>query len=135
MTVNVKNDPNYYGDQYLKLAFSVDFWGTRSYLPQVGLGMLQPPALQRDALAAQVRRGPDYLSLYKQALEATDPTKRCDIIDRDAEARVRRGRVHHPVLQQPRRRALSSKVAGFKASKATLNLDTFGHGYRTIWFA
>jgi len=30
VTVNVHNDPNYYGDQYLKLAFSVDFWGTRN---------------------------------------------------------------------------------------------------------
>jgi hypothetical protein len=31
--------------------------------------------------------------------------------------------------------AHSSKVQGFKVSKATLNLDTFGHGFRTIWFA
>ncbi|MDR2986640.1 MAG: ABC transporter substrate-binding protein, partial [Nocardiopsaceae bacterium] len=30
--VNLHNDPNYYGNQYLKLAFSVDFWGTRAYL-------------------------------------------------------------------------------------------------------
>jgi len=30
--------------------------------------------------------------------------------------------------------AYSSKVSGFKASKGTLNLDSFGHGYRTIWF-
>ena len=29
----------------------------------------------------------------------------------------------------------STKVVGFEPSKATLNLDTFGHGYRTIWFA
>jgi hypothetical protein len=29
----------------------------------------------------------------------------------------------------------SDKVQGFKPSKATLNLDSFGHGYRTIWFA
>jgi hypothetical protein len=28
----------------------------------------------------------------------------------------------------------STKVAGFKPSKATLNLDSFGHGFRTIWF-
>ena len=30
--------------------------------------------------------------------------------------------------------AYSSKVAGFKVGKATQNLDSFGHGYRTIWF-
>jgi hypothetical protein len=26
-------------------------------------------------------------------------------------------------------------VTGFVPSKGTLNLDAFGHGYRTIWFA
>src|SRR5207342_3774316 len=40
VTINVKNDPNYYGDQYLKLAFSVDFWGTRGFLNQVQQGSL-----------------------------------------------------------------------------------------------
>jgi hypothetical protein len=25
-------------------------------------------------------------------------------------------------------------VKGLKPSKGTLNLDSFGHGYRTIWF-
>ena len=38
--ITVKNDPNYYGDAYLKLAFSVDFWGTRGYLNQVQQGSL-----------------------------------------------------------------------------------------------
>src|SRR5262249_55617826 len=33
--INVINDPNFYGNRYLKLAFSIDFWGTRSYLNQV----------------------------------------------------------------------------------------------------
>jgi len=26
-------------------------------------------------------------------------------------------------------------VQGLQPSKGTLNLDTFGHGYRTIWFS
>ena len=55
VNVTVKNDPNYYGDSYLKLAFSVDFWGTRGYLNQVQQGSLAELALQRDPLAAQVR--------------------------------------------------------------------------------
>jgi peptide/nickel transport system substrate-binding protein len=29
----------------------------------------------------------------------------------------------------------SSKLQGLVPSKGTLNLDGFGHGYRTIWFA
>jgi hypothetical protein len=28
----------------------------------------------------------------------------------------------------------SSQVKGLQPSKGTLNLDSFGHGYRTIWF-
>ena len=40
ITINVHNDPNYYGKQYLHLPFSVDFWGTRNYLPQVSNSML-----------------------------------------------------------------------------------------------
>jgi hypothetical protein len=26
-------------------------------------------------------------------------------------------------------------VKGLKPSKGTLNLDSFGHGFRTIWFS
>ncbi len=52
VTINVKNDPNYYGDQYLKLAFSVDFWGTRSYLAQVSARQHPGSRLQRVPLAA-----------------------------------------------------------------------------------
>ena len=28
----------------------------------------------------------------------------------------------------------STKVKGLKPSKGTLNLESFGHGFRTIWF-
>jgi len=28
-----------------------------------------------------------------------------------------------------------ANVAGFLPSKGTLNLDSFGHGFRSIWFA
>ena len=81
MTVNVKNDPNYYGDQYLKLPFSVDFWGTRGFLPQVGLGMLPPPCPYNEThWPPKSGEGADYISLYNQALKETDPTKRCDIV-------------------------------------------------------
>jgi hypothetical protein len=31
--------------------------------------------------------------------------------------------------------AYSSKVVGFQPGKGTLNLDAFGHGFRTISFA
>ena len=132
VTVNVHNDPNYYGDQYLKLAFSVDFWGTRNYLPQVANGSLHtapydechwPPA------------NSNYESLYKQALAEPDPSKRADIIHQMQKLEYDQGGYIIPFFNNLVD-AYSSKVAGFQAnSKATLNLDSFGHGYRTIWFA
>ena len=134
VTVNVKNDPNYYGDQYLKLPFSVDFWGTRGYLPQVGLGMLPPPCPYNEThWPPKSGEGADYISLYQQALKETDPTKRCDIIHEMQKAEYDVGGYIIPFFNNLVD-AHSSKVEGFKVSKATLNLDTFGHGYRTIWF-
>jgi peptide/nickel transport system substrate-binding protein len=135
VTVNVKNDPNYYGDQYLKLAFSVDFWGTRGYLPQVGLGMLPPPCPYNEThWPPKSGEGSDYISLYQQALKETDATKRCDIIHEMQKAEYEVGGYIIPFFNNLVD-AHSSKVQGFKVSKATLNLDTFGHGFRTIWFA
>ncbi len=135
VTVNVKNDPNYYGDQYLKLPFSVDFWGTRGYLPQVGLGMLPPPCPYNEThWPPKSGEGADYISLYQQALKETDPTKRCDVIHEMQKAEYDVGGYIIPFFNNLVD-AHSAKVEGFKVSKATLNLDTFGHGYRTIWFA
>jgi len=134
VTVNVKNDPNYYGDQYLKLAFSVDFWGTRGFLPQVGLGMLPPPCPYNEThWPPKSGEGSDYISLYNQALKETDSTKRCDIIHEMQKAEYEVGGYIIPFFNNLVD-AHSAKVQGFKVSKATLNLDTFGHGYRTIWF-
>jgi peptide/nickel transport system substrate-binding protein len=135
VTVNVKNDPNYYGDQYLKLAFSVDFWGTRGFLPQVGLGSLPPPAPYNEThWPPKTGEGSDYISLYQAALKETDPTKRCEIIHEMQKAEYDVGGYIIPFFNNLVD-AHSSKVQGFKVSKATLNLDTFGHGFRTIWFA
>ncbi len=135
VTVNVKNDPNYYGDQYLKLAFSVDFWGTRGFLPQVGLGMLPPPAPYNEThWPPKSGPGSNYVDLYQQALAETDATKRCDIIHEMQKAEYDVGGYIIPFFNNLVD-AHSSKVQGFKVSKATLNLDTFGHGFRTVWFA
>ena len=135
VTVNVKNDPNYYGDQYLKLAFSVDFWGTRGFLPQVGLGMLPPPCPYNEThWPPKSGEGSDYITLYNQALKETDQTKRCDLIHEMQKAEYEVGGYIIPFFNNLVD-AHSSKVQGFKVSKATLNLDTFGHGFRTIWFA
>jgi peptide/nickel transport system substrate-binding protein len=132
VTVNVHNDPNYYGDQYLKLAFSVDFWGTRNYLPQVANGML-PTAPYNECHWPPA--GSNYISLYNQALAEVDPGRRADIIHQMQTLEYNEGGYIIPFFNDLVD-AYSTKVAGFNnGSKATLNLDSFGHGYRTIWFA
>jgi peptide/nickel transport system substrate-binding protein len=131
VTISVKNDPNYYGDQYLKLAFSVDFWGTRSYLPQVANGSL-PTAPYNESHWPP--KDSNFLTLYKQAKAAVDPVKRKELTHEMQKLEYNQGGYIIPFFNNLVD-AYSPKVAGFKPSKATLNLDTFGHGFRTIWFA
>jgi peptide/nickel transport system substrate-binding protein len=133
ITVNVHNDPNYYGNQYLKLAFSVDFWGTRNYLPQVANGSLPTAPYNETHWPPKSGPGSNFISLYKQALAEVDEAKRCDIVHEMQGLEYNYGGYVIPFFNNLVD-AYSSKVAGFKVSKATLNLDTFGHGYRTIWF-
>ena len=134
VTVNIHNDPNYYGNQYLKLPFSVDFWGTRSYLPQVAEGMLPTSPFNETHWPPTSGTGSNYISLYNQALAEVDPTKRNDLIHEMQSLEYNDGGYIIPFFNDLVD-AYSSKVAGFKPSKGTLNLDSFGHGYRTIWFA
>ena len=131
VTINVKNDPNYYGDQYLKLPFSVDFWGTRSYLAQAALGSIQGAAYNECHWGLT---GTPYLSLYKQAVAAPNLTKRHELVIEMQKLEYNQGGYIIPFFNNLID-AYSSKVTGFVPSKGTLNLDAFGHGYRTIWFA
>jgi peptide/nickel transport system substrate-binding protein len=131
VTINVKNDPNYYGDQYLKLPFSVDFWGTRSYLAQIGLGTL-PGAAYNECHWPPA--GSNWVSLYNQAKAAPNAAKRHELTTEMQKIEYNTGGYIIPFFNNLVD-AYSAKVAGFQPSKATLNLDTFGHGFRTIWFA
>jgi peptide/nickel transport system substrate-binding protein len=131
VTINVINDPNYYGSQYLKLPFSVDFWGTRSYLAQAALGSIQGAAYNECHWGLT---GSKYLSLYKQAVAAPTPVKRHELVIEMQKMEFNTGGYIIPFFNNLLD-AYSAKVTGFVPSKGTLNLDAFGHGYRTIWFA
>ena len=65
----------------------------------------------------------------------TDAGKRADIIHQMQKLEYEQGGYIIPMFNNLVD-AYSTKVAGFnQGSKATLNLDSFGHGYRNIWFA
>jgi peptide/nickel transport system substrate-binding protein len=133
VTINVKNDPNYYGNAYLKLAFSVDFWGTRSYLNQVQQGSLPTSPYNETHWPPKSGTGSDFADLYQQALAATDASSRIAIEHKMQQYEYDLGGYIIPFFGNLVD-AYSSKVQGLAPSKGTLNLDSFGHGYRTIWF-
>ena len=110
VTINVKNDPNYYGDQYLKLAFSVDFWGTRSYLPQAALGSIQGAAYNETHWPPT---GTPYLSLYKQAVAAPNAAKRHELVIEMQKLEYNQGGYVIPFFNNLLD-AYSAKVAGFQ---------------------
>jgi peptide/nickel transport system substrate-binding protein len=134
VNVTVKNDPNYYGDSYLKLPFSVDFWGTRGYLNQVQQGSLPNSPYNETHWPPKSGTGSDFGKLYQQALAETDSNKRIDIEHQMQQYEYDIGGYIIPYFN-----ALidgyGSNVQGLSPSKGTLNLASFGHGYRTVWFS
>jgi len=131
--INVIKDPNYYGNQYLKLAFSVDFWGTRAYLNQVQQGSLPTAPYNETHWPPKSGTGSNFGSLYNQASAETDSAKRIPIMHEMQQAEYNAGGYIIPCFGGLID-GYSTKVKGLKPSKGTLNLDSFGHGYRTIWF-
>jgi peptide/nickel transport system substrate-binding protein len=131
--INVINDPNYYGNQYLKLAFSIDFWGTRSYLNQVQQGSLPNAPYNETHWPPKSGAGSAFESLYNQALATTDAATRVQIEHEMQQTEYNIGGYIIPFFGGLID-GYSTKVKGLKPSKGTLNLDSFGHGFRTIWF-
>jgi peptide/nickel transport system substrate-binding protein len=131
VTVNVKVDANYYGDQYLKLPFSVDFWGTRSYLAQVGSGSLPGSPYNETHWPP---KSSNFVALYKQALGAADEATANGIKHQMQQLEYDEGGYIIPFFNNLVD-GYSTKVQGFQPSKGTLNLDSFGHGFRSISFS
>ncbi len=131
--INIHNDPNYYGNQYLKLAFSIDFWGTRSYLNQVQQGSLPNSPYNETHWPPKSGLGSNFITLYNQALATTDTGKRIEIEHEMQKLEYDIGGYIIPFFNDLID-GYAANVKGLKPSKGTLNLDSFGHGFRTIWF-
>jgi peptide/nickel transport system substrate-binding protein len=78
--------------------------------------------------------GSNFASLYSQALAATDDSKRIELEQEMQKLEYDNGGYIIPFFGDLID-GYSSKVHGLNPSKGTLNLDSFGHGYRSIWFA
>ena len=77
--------------------------------------------------------GSNFESLYNQALAEPDATKRITIMHEMQQAEYDVGGYIIPFFGGLID-GYAANVKGLKPSKGTLNLDSFGHGYRTIWF-
>jgi peptide/nickel transport system substrate-binding protein len=131
--VTVRNDPNYYGDSYLKLPFSVDYWGTRDYFAQVSQSMLPTSPFNETHWPPKSGVGSNYAALYSQGLATTNAGLRRELIHQMQTLEYNYGGYVIPFFVDLVD-AYSSKVAGFTPSKGTIPLGYFGHSFRTIWF-
>src|SRR5690242_21785520 len=132
--INVINDPNYYGNQYLKLAFSIEFWGTRSKHNQIKQGSMPRSPYNETHWPPKSGTGSNFGSLYNQAVATTNQATRIGIEHEMQQIEYDIGGYIIPFFGGLID-GYSSKVKGLKPSKGTLNLDSFGHGFRTIWFS
>ncbi len=134
VTLNVKNDPNYYGDQYLHLPLSTDNWFSHSYLDQVGEGNIPTANWDATHWPPKDDSGARYVSLYQQALGEVDKTKRCQMIHEMQVMEYNEGG-HLIAFFVNTISAYSTKVSGFVPSRGDPPaLDAYGYGFRTIWF-
>jgi peptide/nickel transport system substrate-binding protein len=130
VTVNVKvlDSSTFYGDQYLKWTFAVDFWGTRNYLAQAALATLKT-ATYNETHFSNAR----YERLYRQALGTVDIKKRCALIKEMQRIEYNTGGLIIPWFKN-QVSAYSAKIGGLKIDRGTLDLNKYGNNFRTIYF-
>jgi peptide/nickel transport system substrate-binding protein len=75
VSLNKVDTGTFYGPNYLKWTFAMDFWGPRRYLSQVAQGSLPNSPFNETHW-----NDPQFKSLISQARAAVDPTKRTELI-------------------------------------------------------
>jgi peptide/nickel transport system substrate-binding protein len=75
VNVNKIDTGTFYGPNYLKWTFAMDFWGPRRYLSQVAQGSLPNSPFNETHW-----NDPQFKSLISQARAAIDPSKRTELI-------------------------------------------------------
>ena len=133
ITVNaqVLDGGTYWGDEYLKRTFAVDYWGTRNFLLQVAAGSLKDTSpYPGDHWPPE---GSTFLADYNAALAETDDTKRKVITDKMQTELYEDGGLIIPFFQNLLD-AYSTKVQGLEERPNTLNLDHYGRGWKNLSF-
>lgn len=79
VTVKKVDSSVFYGDQYLKWTFAMDFWGTRNYLPQATIGTVPTAAYNETHW-----KNAQWQALVEEAMRTTDETKRNELVGQAA---------------------------------------------------
>jgi peptide/nickel transport system substrate-binding protein len=134
ITVNAQviDGGTYWGDQYLKRTFAVDYWGTRNFLLQVAAGSLKDTSPYPDDHWPPA--GSTFEADYKAALAETDDTKRKVITDKMQKELYDTGGLIIPFFQNLLD-AYNGRVQGLVERANTLNLDHYGRGWKNLYFS
>ncbi len=141
ITVNaVVMDGSYWGDEYLKRPFGVDYWGTRNFLAQVASSSLPTAPYPDDHWpngttdGPQVRPESTFLTDYNAAVAEVDPVARKVITDKMQNELFDEGGLIIPFFQN-QLDGFNKRVVGLVERANTLNLDHFGRGWQDLSFA
>ena len=134
ITVNAQviDGGTYWGDQYLKRTFAVDYWGTRNFLLQVAAGSLKDVSPYPDDHWPPADS--TFEADYKAALAETDDTKRKVITDKMQKELYDNGGLIIPFFQNLLD-AHNERLQGLVARPNTLNLDHYGRGWKNLYFS
>jgi peptide/nickel transport system substrate-binding protein len=134
ITVNAQviDGGTYWGDQYLKRTFAVDYWGTRNFLLQVAAGSLKDVSPYPDDHWPPADS--TFEADYKAALAETDDGKRKVITDKMQKELYDNGGLIIPFFQNLLD-AYNGRVQGLVERPNTLNLDHYGRGWKNLSFS
>jgi len=120
-------------DQYLKWPFSTDYWGTRNYLLQTAAGVLKTAPFNETHWEGYPGYA-KFAALYRQAVATVEEKKRGEIMKEMQRIQYTDGGYIIWGFKNLTD-GYSAKVGGYKPNKgATLNLNRYGNGFRTIYF-
>ncbi|MEQ1873891.1 MAG: ABC transporter substrate-binding protein [Ilumatobacteraceae bacterium] len=141
ITVNaVVMDGSYWGDEYLKRPFGVDYWGTRNFLAQVAASSLPTAPYPDDHWpngtldGPQVRPESTFLADYNAAVAEVDPVARKVITDKMQTELYEEGGLIIPFFSN-QLDGFNTRVVGLVERANTLNLDHYGRGWQDLSFA
>ena len=133
ITVNAQviEGATYWGDEYLKRTFAVDYWGTRNFLPQVAASSLPTAPYPGDHWPPA---GSTFIDDYNAALAESDEAKRKLITDKMQTELYEEGGLIIPFFGNLID-GYNARVQGLVERPNTLNLDHYGRGFKNLSFS